>query len=606
MAELKTLQDFYDPTRAGVQALSMMQMQQHMAMQQNQQAMQSKNLEVDNARQAYASANPMESYPAAKKYLELSGLPVPDVNTYYANPGMYDNLLKAQPGTPEHTAAMDTWLKTDPRSRAAVEKEVDKLRGFKGAQNLGVKAGLGGDEDTAALIQQSGPLQTQVGNALAQSPLQKAKADLIQQKVDEHERLSANVNRQLSTLVPSTKALGLAIERSTPHVEALAGLQEEYAKNAKALGVTKAGQMRSERIALNQELKEFNDRRQQSIPKLQQALQQVEDQASQLEARAELIARGAAPLGEGESIETLAATVDDASRQRALMKAQLAFAKEPNRANLDALQAIKAQMDETVTTLSNSKTSSQQSLDMHKAGLDERIAEHTRTREYKGKLIKAQIELKKSGSLDAAASIAEKHGVLVDEILPALKDPKQAGIEIKMPGTTEESGKFAMIDNAVKSVQAVRGAITKSDGTIDRGKVFSANMNIPFTEGRNINSMMEDAVSAKLRAETGAAANADEVRSIRSRFDISSLDSDEVINDKLNRLERFLNDTRVIRDSSGKIREVVAQGNQAKKSPQAAAPKPSGTPKVSNESEYNAIPSGSQYIAPDGSTRTKR
>lgn len=582
MAELKTLQDFYDPTRAGVQALSMMQMQQHMAMQQNQQAMQSKNLEVDNARQAYASANPMESYPAAKKFLELSGLPVPDVNTYYANPGMYDNLLKAEPGSPDHAQAMDTWLKTDPRSRAAVKSEVDSLKAFRGAQNVSIQAGIGGDEDTAEFIKQSGPAQTQVFNAIAQSPLQKAKADLIQQKVDEHERLSANVNRQLSTLVPSTKALGLAIERSTPHVEALAGLQEEYAKNAKALGVTKAGQMRTERIALNQELKEFNDRRQQSIPKLQQALQQIEDQQSKLETRAELIARGAAPLGEGESIETLAATVDDASRQRALMKAQLAFAKEPNRANLDALQAIKAQMDETITTLSNSKTSSQQSLDLHRAGLDEKIAEHKRKNDYEDRLIKAQIDMAEVGDQKRAGAIAKKYNVKVDDILTALKDPNNPGVVVKMPSTTEEAGKFSMIDNAVKNIDSVLQSITNKDGSIDRQKVFNAALNIPFTEGRELNSMMEDAISAKLRAETGAAANAEEVKSISRRFNLSTLDKDEVIKSKLSRLRRFLNETRVIRDSSGKIRESAARGETA-----APAAKSQAAPSSSGVAPFN-------------------
>jgi hypothetical protein len=72
--------------------------------------------------------------------------------------------------------------------------------------------------------------------------------------------------------------------------------------------------------------------------------------------------------------------------------------------------------------------------------------------------------------------------------------------------------------------------------------------------------MIEDAISAKLRAETGAAANADEVKSITRRFGLNSFDKDSVIRSKLTRLRRFLNDSMNVRDPSGKIRATIGGG----------------------------------------------
>jgi hypothetical protein len=160
----------------------------------------------------------------------------------------------------------------------------------------------------------------------------------------------------------------------------------------------------------------------------------------------------------------------------------------------------------------------------------------------------------------------------------------------------------------VKNIDQVSKALTKPDGSLDRAKVAAAALNIPFTEGRNINSMMEDAISAKLRAETGAAANASEVESIKRRFDVSTLDRDDVVKDKLARLRRFLDETRVIRDPSGKIREVAGQGAKGPDpNAKASVPAPKGgaIPKIATDEEFNKLPSGSVFVGPDGKQRRK-
>jgi hypothetical protein len=547
MAEIKTLQDFYDPTRTGLAAMQVLQGQQHLALQQQQVAQQGKNMEVDNLAKALQTADPMQSYPIYQQLHEKLGLPVQGVNEYYAN--------------------------------------LPSARVERGAQKLNEIIGVGSDKDLAALTAAKPAIQAQAGNAAFQSPVQQEQFKALKQKVEEHEAVAANVNTQISALLPIAKQAGLGISRATPHVAALEAIQQEYDKNLKSQGLAKAAKIKQERIAVNKDLQQFGDRRLQSIPKMEQTVQQIEDLQSQLETRAELLATGAQPLKEGESLHILAGQVDASHQHLALAKAQLAFAKNPTAANLAAMKTVQEGMEGYLTALTAKKSASQDALALRQGGLDEKKAEYADKKARDIAIGKAQVAwMESGGTLANAHQFAKQFGVHVDEVTKAAKDPNKAGIEIKMPGTTEEAGKFAMMDNAVKNVDAVVKSITKTDGSIDRQKVFSAQFNIPFTEGRDLNSMMEDAISAKLRAETGAAANAEEVKSISKRFNLSSLDSDEVIKSKTTRLRRFLNETRVIRDSTGKIRESASKGEQAQETaPPAAAP--SGAVAPFNDSE---------------------
>ena len=81
------------------------------------------------------------------------------------------------------------------------------------------------------------------------------------------------------------------------------------------------------------------------------------------------------------------------------------------------------------------------------------------------------------------------------------------------------------------------------DGEYDKGII--AKMNVPFTAGvggeaRTVYSMVHNAIAAKLRAETGATANRDEVENIARRFMPTLLDTDESARDKMTRLQEFM------------------------------------------------------------------
>jgi hypothetical protein len=95
----------------------------------------------------------------------------------------------------------------------------------------------------------------------------------------------------------------------------------------------------------------------------------------------------------------------------------------------------------------------------------------------------------------------------------------------------------------------VREAIVNTDGSINRDTVFSMSSDIPLlgkgipgTEGRGVRSVLEDSLASKLRLETGAQANKEELQNIVDRFMPSLLDDDATIRDKMERLNQFFTD----------------------------------------------------------------
>jgi hypothetical protein len=166
--------------------------------------------------------------------------------------------------------------------------------------------------------------------------------------------------------------------------------------------------------------------------------------------------------------------------------------------------------------------------------------------------------------------------------------------------SAESAGKVAMADQAIMDIRGTREIIFDKDGKLNKDIV--AAMNVPGTAGLPFNenargaySRMYNAVEAKLRIETGAAATEREIKSILNRFLPSISDSDKVAKDKIDRLEEFMNTT--IDQTKGVKKELLKS--------RTGATSAGGTPKISNDAEYAALPSGAEFIAPDGSKRRK-
>lgn len=111
--------------------------------------------------------------------------------------------------------------------------------------------------------------------------------------------------------------------------------------------------------------------------------------------------------------------------------------------------------------------------------------------------------------------------------------------------TPEQAGRTAAQMNAVDSVRNVRDYLIDKDGKVNFDNVADMNlpvlgMSVPWTEGRQRRQEFLDALSAQLRAETGAAATPAELENMAERYLPAVGDTDEAVASKLDRLEKVL------------------------------------------------------------------
>jgi hypothetical protein len=117
-----------------------------------------------------------------------------------------------------------------------------------------------------------------------------------------------------------------------------------------------------------------------------------------------------------------------------------------------------------------------------------------------------------------------------------------------------EAGKLANLTQSIGELREVRNAVVSPDGGINRGTLFAAALNLPFTKGRDINVFVEKAVEVKLRAATGAAAPGDEVKRYARDFGPSIKDSDELIKYKIDAMEDWMQTVSDVVDPVGALR----------------------------------------------------
>lgn len=132
-------------------------------------------------------------------------------------------------------------------------------------------------------------------------------------------------------------------------------------------------------------------------------------------------------------------------------------------------------------------------------------------------------------------------------------------VQLKVPGTDkpltqkptaaegltpENAGKVAMAQQSVDAIQDFRKLVFDKSGSLNKGVV--AAMSVPFfaglpghTEARTARSKIRNAIEAKLRLETGAAATESEIQRTLARFLPTLADTKESAETKLKDLETF-------------------------------------------------------------------
>jgi hypothetical protein len=129
----------------------------------------------------------------------------------------------------------------------------------------------------------------------------------------------------------------------------------------------------------------------------------------------------------------------------------------------------------------------------------------------------------------------------------------------------ESAGKLVMLGQGEQDLTEAENILFPG-GTFSPKMAFASNFpggGIPGSPGRAAFSKILNAVNAKLRAETGAAATPQEAQNILQRFLPTTRDSDATAKDKYRRLKEFMTETRKVIDPSGKYSYGGGIGNKA-------------------------------------------
>ncbi len=455
MAEIRPITDFFNPMQTGVHAMQLMNQQENIAINQAQ-LEQSRRAQDEGALlQLYKEAPAMQQYPLFKKLMENRGMgsTVPSVNEFYANPATFNALATEKPGTPEYNAAYDKWLKASPQSRKLVEDESRRLYGIQGGRQLLQAAGMESTPEMAELLSQSLPMQTQVTDVVAQTPIERQKVADLKAKTEERDREIANINTQEKALIPTVVSMKSFLTRTGPVLDAMGAIDQEYEKNVQSMGRQKAEEQRKLSKFKNADVDEFLKAKDQRIPELRAGLKQLESQGMQIETRMELLASGAEAPKEGESLQTLQAQVEAMGYLSNVQRAQLKFAESLTKEAYGALHSAYEDASLHLSTLNDRKALANEKLDIQRGNLDQRVREHRETTARQGRVDKGQQDLMDlaakvgdQSALKQAGRIARENQVGVADITKALKDPDRIPIQISM---TQEKATSAAIGKGV-------------------------------------------------------------------------------------------------------------------------------------------------------------
>ncbi len=158
--------------------------------------------------------------------------------------------------------------------------------------------------------------------------------------------------------------------------------------------------------------------------------------------------------------------------------------------------------------------------------------------------------------LDREAEQSARAAGIKQQVLDKLKG---------MPG--ESAAKLTMIQQALSDLEGVEEQLFTPEGKFRRGLAFAANIpggqafgigrvipDVGFgTEARILNSRMNNALEAKLRIETGAAATQEEFNRLQTRFGVTGFDTPESARNKIKRLKEFMRSAIITIDPTGRF-----------------------------------------------------
>jgi hypothetical protein len=104
----------------------------------------------------------------------------------------------------------------------------------------------------------------------------------------------------------------------------------------------------------------------------------------------------------------------------------------------------------------------------------------------------------------------------------------------------DQATKRQLAQSGINDLQTAKGLIFTKDGKIDTTNLVNADIGTPFTQGRNLESLIFTSIDSVLRAASGATINMNEWPRYKKMYVPSSLDDSKTAREKVVRLETFL------------------------------------------------------------------
>jgi hypothetical protein len=182
------------------------------------------------------------------------------------------------------------------------------------------------------------------------------------------------------------------------------------------------------------------------------------------------------------------------------------------------------------------------------------------------------------------------------------------GFEKPVPG--DVAGKVALMNIARQSIAKSRNILERDWGAGDIAKYAAANVPLVGDVGMasgDVGMALRDirtGVEAALRTMTGAAAPEPEVQRYMQMFSPNPKDTKASAQQKIDNLMSFMEDAEKLVVQGRGVSPSMIPNNKA---PQQAQPAPAqqGPAAPKTPQEYQALPPGTPYMAPDGSMRIK-
>jgi hypothetical protein len=142
-----------------------------------------------------------------------------------------------------------------------------------------------------------------------------------------------------------------------------------------------------------------------------------------------------------------------------------------------------------------------------------------------------------------------------------MPDPNNPEGIVSIPGhkaerfTPEQASKIQMMRGAQSRLPMAKKLLFNPDGSVDSTNITTSRIGggIPYTEGAELATVMEEGVQALTRGETGAAMPESEVDNVRKRFQPNVFDSDAVVRLKWQMYQDAINGSLQLTDPQGRF-----------------------------------------------------